>query len=116
MKNLTCPKCGGSDYFVSQRNVMKGIGGIWGNRGGIRGFPVCRVCDEIMTSRQIPEIQQARFDKTDKIQFGLVGVLILASLIPISPIMYLSITLLYANVITWIVRRVIKSRRNRGIF
>jgi hypothetical protein len=115
MKNLTCPKCGDSDYFMSQRNVMKGIGGIWGNRGGIKEFPVCRVCDEIMTGRQIfePEIQQARFDKTDKIQFGLVGVLLLASLIPIGEIVVLCSILL---VITWIVRRVIKSRRSRGIF
>ena len=27
---------------------MKGIGGIWGNRGGVKKFPVCRVCEEIM--------------------------------------------------------------------
>jgi hypothetical protein len=45
-----CPKCGGSDYFMSTRNVMKGIGGIYGNRGGMKKFPVCKVCDEIMDS------------------------------------------------------------------
>ena len=27
---------------------MKGIGGIWGNRGGVKKFPVCKVCEEIM--------------------------------------------------------------------
>ena len=46
--NVKCPKCGGSDYFMSTRNVMKGIGGIYGNRGGTKKFPVCKVCDEIM--------------------------------------------------------------------
>jgi len=46
--NVKCPKCGGSDYFMSTRNVMKGIGGIYGNRGGMQKFPVCKVCDKIM--------------------------------------------------------------------
>ena len=46
--NLICPKCGGADYFLSERNVVKGIGGIYGNRGGTKKFPVCRTCDEIM--------------------------------------------------------------------
>jgi hypothetical protein len=49
-KTYTCPKCGGSDYFMSNRNVMKGIGGIYGNRGGVKQFPVCKACDEIMDS------------------------------------------------------------------
>ena len=48
MAEYKCPKCGGSDYFMSTRNVMKGIGGIYGNRGGTKKFPVCKVCDEIM--------------------------------------------------------------------
>jgi hypothetical protein len=43
-----CPKCGGSDYYMSNRNVMRGIGGIWGNRGGVKKFPVCKACEEIM--------------------------------------------------------------------
>lgn len=47
----SCPKCGGSDYFMSTRNVMKGVGGIWGNRGGTKQFPVCRKCDEIMEGK-----------------------------------------------------------------
>jgi len=49
MSNFTCPKCGGSDYFFSKRNVITGIGGVWGNRGGVKKFPVCKVCDEIMS-------------------------------------------------------------------
>jgi hypothetical protein len=49
MSELTCPKCGGTDYFFSKRNVITGIGGVWGNRGGVKQFPVCKVCDEIMS-------------------------------------------------------------------
>ena len=46
-----CPKCGGSDYFMSQRNVVKGMG--WAQRGSIKSIPVCRVCDEIMEGSQV---------------------------------------------------------------
>ena len=46
---LVCPKCGGTDYFWSERNVVTGMGGIYGNRGGTKKFPVCKTCDEIMT-------------------------------------------------------------------
>jgi hypothetical protein len=46
MSNLTCPKCGGSDYFLSKRNIVKGMG--WAQRGSLKSVPVCRVCDEIM--------------------------------------------------------------------
>ena len=48
MSDFICPKCGGFDYYFSNRTVMKGIGGIWGNRGGVKKFPVCKVCEEIM--------------------------------------------------------------------
>ena len=41
-----CPKCGGSDYFMSQRNVVRGMG--YRLHGGIASIPVCKVCDEIM--------------------------------------------------------------------
>ena len=51
MSNLTCPKCGGSDYFMSQRNVVKGMG--WAQRGSIKSIPVCRLCDEIMSGAQV---------------------------------------------------------------
>lgn len=50
-KQYKCPKCGGSDYFMSQRNVVKGMG--WTQRGSIKSIPVCRVCDEIMQGAQI---------------------------------------------------------------
>jgi len=51
MAEYKCPKCGGSDYFMSQRNVVKGMG--WAQRGSIKSIPVCRVCDEIMQGAQI---------------------------------------------------------------
>ena len=51
MDEYKCPKCGGSDYFMSQRNVVKGMG--WAQRGSIKSIPVCRVCDEIMEGAQI---------------------------------------------------------------
>jgi hypothetical protein len=51
MAEYKCPKCGGSDYFMSQRNVVKGMG--WAQRGSIKSIPVCRVCDEIMEGAQI---------------------------------------------------------------
>ena len=51
MKEYKCPKCDGSDYFMSQRNVVKGMG--WAQRGSIKSIPVCRVCDEIMQGSQI---------------------------------------------------------------
>jgi len=50
MSDYKCPKCGGTDYFMSQRTVMTGIGGVWGNRGGVKEFPACSVCNEIMVS------------------------------------------------------------------
>jgi hypothetical protein len=51
MSNLTCPKCGGSDYFLSKRNIVKGMG--WAQRGSLKSVPVCRVCDEIMDGAQV---------------------------------------------------------------
>jgi hypothetical protein len=51
MANLTCPKCGGSDYFLSKRNIVKGMG--WAQRGSLKSVPVCRVCDEIMDGAQV---------------------------------------------------------------
>lgn len=41
-----CPKCGGSDYYMSNRHVMRGIGRLL--RGGVKKFPVCKACEEIM--------------------------------------------------------------------
>ena len=58
-----CPKCGGSDYFMSQRNVVKGMG--WAQRGSIKSIPVCRVCDEIMEGAQIGSLSWEDLKKND---------------------------------------------------
>ena len=58
-----CPKCGGSDYFMSQRNVVKGMG--WAQRGSIKSIPVCRVCDEIMEGAQIGSLSWEDLKKGD---------------------------------------------------
>ena len=51
MTSLTCPKCGGSDYFLSKRNIVKGMG--WAQRGSLKSVPVRRVCDEIMDGAKV---------------------------------------------------------------
>jgi hypothetical protein len=51
MTSLTCPKCGGSDYFLSKRNIVKGMG--WLQTGSLKSVPVCRVCDEIMDGAKV---------------------------------------------------------------
>ena len=64
MSNLTCPKCGGSDAFISQRNIVKGRG-IY-QSGKMRGVPVCRVCNEIMhSSDSFKQIQKMRYSTKD---------------------------------------------------
>ena len=63
MAEYKCPKCGGSDYFMSQRNVVKGMG--WAQRGSIKSIPVCRVCDEIMEGAQIGSLSWEDLKKGD---------------------------------------------------
>ena len=42
-----CPKCLGRDVYFAERQVITGIGGIWGNRGKSVKKPFCRKCDVI---------------------------------------------------------------------
>ena len=42
---LTCPKCGGVEYYMGKHRVTKGIGGIYGNRQKEVMLPFCRTCD-----------------------------------------------------------------------
>lgn len=42
---LTCPKCGGTESYKSKIRVIKGIGGIYGNRQQEVFKPFCRSCD-----------------------------------------------------------------------
>jgi hypothetical protein len=71
MPNYQCPKCGGTDFFMSKRNVMKGMGNFGlGNRGGVKEFPVCRVCDEIMSyaAPALPAPPLGKFDRMSKLK------------------------------------------------
>jgi hypothetical protein len=78
MTEYECPKCGGSDYFMSQRNVMKGMGGLYGNRGGVKKFPVCRVCNEIMD--KFGEVTEERWEpKKGTAGSAIKGMMILAT-------------------------------------
>lgn len=40
-----CPKCGGTDLYDNKVRVIKGIGGIYGNRQKEVLRPFCRSCD-----------------------------------------------------------------------
>lgn len=62
----SCPKCGGSDYFMSQRNVVSGIG-IY-QSAKLKSIPVCRVCDEIMTGSR--DVEQEKKDAKKIRRFG----------------------------------------------
>ena len=75
--NYKCPKCGGSDFFMSTRNVMKGVGGIYGNRGGVKKFPVCKVCDEIMDRYGTRKISNRRLIILALWPFVILGFLII---------------------------------------
>jgi len=96
MANHQCPKCGGSDFFMSKRNVMKGMGGIWGNRGGVKEFPVCRVCNEIMSSPApaLPAPPLGKFDRMSNLKKVLlivgafVGIQLILSLISLLPSLF----------------------------
>ena len=50
MASHVCPKCGGTDFFMSERNVTTGFGFYTG--GTTQKFPVCKTCNEIMTVNQ----------------------------------------------------------------
>jgi hypothetical protein len=97
-KSYTCPKCGGSDYFMSNRNVMKGVGGIYGNRGGVKQFPVCKVCDEIMNTPPGVKVQFSK--RTNFLLFpGLAGAISSYSLPMDDTAVTLTITLLWVCLI-----------------
>ena len=93
---LICPKCSGDDYFMSTRNVIKGRGGIYGNRGGTKQFPVCRVCNEIMVTPYMAmkpkDRQRARIEqfKSDNVWKQAVYITLAFFIILIPFIIYLS--------------------------
>ena len=108
-KQYKCPKCGGSDYFLSNRNVMKGVGGIYGNRGGVKKFPVCKVCEEIMDT-----IGTKVMSKRTKLIFFLPGLIGLASiLVPIATIQWIGVLIVWSGLIIGLVSLFIDYRNTR---
>jgi hypothetical protein len=96
--SYTCPKCGGSDYFLSSRNVIKGVGGIYGNRGGVKKFPVCKVCDEIMDNNK--SISKMKFSaRTKTIFISAFGVSLVSLLIPNSTLQFFGIVIQFLGLI-----------------
>lgn len=108
MSSLTCPKCGGSDSFVSQRNIVKGRGVY--QSGKMRGVAVCRVCDEIMLGSQYAEKPRGKLDKIDSAQIVIFVVLFLFSYIAQSSIL---MTLFYVNLLVLLIRVILKKTGRR---
>ncbi len=115
MKNLTCPKCGGMDSFISQRNIVKGRGVY--QTGKMRGVPVCRVCNEIMTSNAVP-VPIMSVTERRKFWFPhliLFLISLILTLIPISSsLQAVGIVLLYLNLFIIVIRALIRKRRMAG--
>jgi hypothetical protein len=121
MSNLTCPKCGGSDSFVSQRNIVKGRG-IFVS-GKMRSVAVCRACDEIMRSPITIETQMptSKMSASELKKFYLPHAILLLITLLLSVIQSafssIAVTLfLQINVIALVTRLVIRKRRGRGIY
>ena len=128
MSNLTCPKCGGSDSFVSQRNIIKGRG-IFVS-GKMRSVAVCKVCDEIMSRPLTIEtiMPAAKMSSGELIKFYSPHVLLLVIgfFLSVSQLiqMYYSRQLenlvvgglFQINILILIVRIVIRKRRSMGIY
>lgn len=107
MAEYKCPKCGGSDYFMSQRNVVKGMG--WAQRGSIKSIPVCRVCDEIMEGAQIGSLSWEDLSRNDgkgRIPFNKISfrtkILLVAQII-VMTIHYVTAGMFYFLYILWII-------------
>ncbi|NDF03366.1 MAG: hypothetical protein EB067_08150 [Actinobacteria bacterium] len=81
MKNYTCPKCHGADYFLGIRTVSGFTVTRW-NGLKTKQMPICRDCDEIMVS------QHENANLVNKIGrvgmytiFGFVSLVILANIV-----------------------------------
>ena len=121
MSNLTCPKCGGSDSFISQRNIVKGAGIFM--RGKMRSVAVCKVCDEIMS---LPETigtttPISKMSASESKRFYLPHLILAAISLPLlfltsSIISVIGVTLLQINIVVLVIRVVARYRRSRGIY
>ena len=43
--SYVCPKCNGTDVYWAKKQILTGLGGIWGNRAKEVQRPFCRECD-----------------------------------------------------------------------
>ena len=85
--NYVCPKCGGSDYFMSQRNVVSGIG-IY-QSAKLKSIPVCRVCDEIMTGTRDKE-EDKKDAKIFRRRLGILWIVVIIGVLITTLVMYLA--------------------------
>lgn len=108
-RKYKCPKCGGSDYFMSNRNVMKGIGGIYGNRGGVKKFPVCKVCEEIMDT--IGTKIMSKRTKLIVVLPILIGIALV--LVPIATVSLIGVLMVWSGLIIGLVSLFIDYRNTR---
>jgi hypothetical protein len=121
MSNLTCPKCGGSDSFISQRNIVKGAGVFM--RGKMRSVAVCKVCDEIMS---LPETigtttPISKLSASEARRFYFPHLILAAISLPLSflstpTLNVIGVTLIQINIVVLVIRVVARYRRSRGIY
>ena len=78
-----CPKCSGEDVYFNKKQVITGIGGIYGNRQKEVERPFCRKCDieanQIVIGEDgkvIPQEQIARNQRKFLLGCGFIVVLI----------------------------------------
>ena len=121
MSNLTCPKCGGSDSFISQRNIVKGAGIFM--RGRMRSVEVCKVCDEIMalpetigTTTPISKLSASEAKRFYLPHLIRAAISLPLVFLPSSSISVIGVTLIQINIVVLVVRVVARYRRSRGIY
>ena len=121
MSELTCPKCGGSDSFVSQRNIVKGRG-IFVN-AKMRSVAVCKVCDEIMarpitieTKMPASKMSAAELRKFYLPHLVLLAISLILIVIPSSAGNMIGLSILQVNIVVIIVRVIARKRRSMGIY
>ena len=128
MSNLTCPKCGGSDSFVSQRNIIKGRGIFVSAK--MRSVAVCKVCDEIMSRPLTIETKMpaAKMSSGELVKFYAphVVLLVIGFIVSSSLLIQRYYTrqlenlvvggLFQINILILIIRIVIRKRRSMGIY
>lgn len=60
LAKYNCPKCEGSDLYLGKIRVLRGVGGIFGNRQQEILVPFCRTCEVEATYTQSTLANEAR--------------------------------------------------------